>query len=61
MNIVVLGRYDDKCIKLDCSHEYIPNNELLFKKLNQSSFYIDCSMFEGFGMTPVEAAFLDKI
>ncbi len=33
---------------------------MLFKKLNQSSFYVDCSLFEGFGMTPVEAAFLDK-
>ena len=61
LNIVVLGRYDDKSIKLDCPHEYIQNNELLFKKLNQSSFYVDCSIFEGFGMTPVEAAFLDKI
>ena len=61
LNIVVLGRYDDKSIKLDCPHEYIPDNELLFKTLNQSSFYVDCSLFEGFGMTPVEAAFLDKI
>lgn len=61
LNILVLGRYDDKSVILDCPHEYIPNNELLFEKLNQSSFYVDCSLFEGFGMTPVEAAFLDKI
>ena len=61
LNIVVLGRYDHMSIKLDCSYEYIPDNELVFKKLNQSSFYVDCSLFEGFGMTPVEAAFLDKI
>ena len=61
LNIIVLGRYDDKSIILDCPHEYIKDNELLFKKLNQSSFYVDCSLFEGFGMTPVEAAFLDKI
>jgi len=61
LNIVVLGRYDDKSIILDCPHKYIQDNELLFNKLNQSSFYVDCSLFEGFGMTPVEAAFLDKI
>ncbi len=61
LNIVILGRYDDKSIILDCPHEYIPDNELLFNKLNHSSFYVDCSLFEGFGMTPIEAAFLDKI
>ena len=60
LNIIVLGNKDDKSIKLDCPYENIPDNELLFKKLNQSSFYVDCSLFEGFGMTPVEAAFLDK-
>ena len=61
LNTLVLGRYDDKAIKLDCPHEYIDDNKSLFDKLNQSSFYVDCSLFEGFGMTPVEAAFLDKI
>ncbi len=61
LKALVLGRYDDKTIKLDCPHEYIPDNNALFDKLNQASFYVDCSLFEGFGMTPVEAAFLDKI
>ncbi len=61
LNTLVLGRYDDKTIKLDCPHEYIRDNKTLFDKLNQSSFYVDCSLFEGFGMTPVEAAYLDKI
>ncbi len=61
LNIVVLGNHDDKTIKLNCHHEYIPDNDLLFQKLNQASFYVDCSLFEGFGMTPVEAAFLDKL
>ena len=61
LNIIVLGRYDDKSIILDCPHEYVKDNELLFKKLNQASFYVDCSLFEGFGMTPVEAAFLNKV
>ena len=39
----------------------IRDNKTLFNKLNQSLFYVDCSLFEGIGMTPVEAAFLDKI
>ncbi len=29
--------------------------------MNKTKFYVDASEFEGFGMTPVEAAFLDKI
>jgi len=61
LNVLVLGRYDNKTIKLDCPHEHISDNKSLFDKLNQSRFYVDCSLFEGFGMTPVEAAFLDKI
>ena len=61
LNVVVLGRYDDKTIKLECPHEHIQDNNSLFNKLNQSRFYVDCSLFEGFGMTPVEAAFLNKI
>lgn len=61
LNILVLGRYDDKNIILNCPQRYVKNNAELFKILNQSSFYVDCSIFEGFGMTPVEAAYLDKI
>ncbi len=61
LNALVLGKYNDKTIKLDCPHDYIRDNKSLFDKLNQSLFYVDCSLFEGFGMTPVEAAFLDKI
>ncbi len=61
LNILVLGRYDDRSISVECPHEYIRDNKSLFNKLNQSLFYVDCSLFEGFGMTPVEAAFLNKI
>ncbi|KKM78481.1 hypothetical protein LCGC14_1359580 [marine sediment metagenome] len=38
----------------------IRDNKTLFNKLNQSRFYVDCSLFEGFGMTSVEATFLLK-
>lgn len=61
LHIILIGRHDDKSIVLNCPHEYTQDNEMVFKKLNQSSFYVDCSLFEGFGMTPVEASFLDKI
>ncbi len=61
LNFLIIGYHQDKSIKLDCKHYYLPNNKDVFNLLNKSKFYVDCSIFEGFGMTPVEAAFLDKI
>lgn len=61
LNILVLGRHSDKSIKLDCPHFYFTDHNRVMKILNQAAFYVDPSEFEGFGMTPVEAAFLDKI
>ncbi|MHA1491976.1 MAG: glycosyltransferase [Promethearchaeota archaeon] len=61
LKIVVIGPHRDKSIKLDCPHYFIPDQAQVFKKLNQARFYVDASIFEGFGMTPIEAAFLDKI
>ncbi len=61
LNIIVLGRHQDKSLKLDCPHYYPTSNKKVFEILNQTRFYVDASEFEGFGMTPVEAAFLDKI
>ena len=60
LKIAILGRYSDKTIKLDCPHYYFQNITDVFNLLNQTSFYVDASIFEGFGMTSVEAAFLDK-
>jgi len=57
----VLGRYSDKNIILDCPHFYLRDHNDVINILNQTTFYVDPSEFEGFGMTPVEAAFLDKI
>ena len=61
LNILILGAHSDKNIKLDCPHYYLKDHNEVMKILNQSKFYVDPSLFEGFGMTPVEAAFLDKI
>jgi glycosyltransferase involved in cell wall biosynthesis len=60
LKIVVIGPHQDKSIKLNCPHYPLPHLEAL-KELVQSDMYVDPSSFEGFGMTPVEAAFLDKI
>jgi len=59
LNIVVIGPHQDKSIKLECPH-YILSHEEALKALSQSDLYVDPSRFEGFGMTPVEAAFLNK-
>ncbi|MEE9379262.1 MAG: glycosyltransferase [Candidatus Lokiarchaeia archaeon] len=61
LNIMVVGRHVNKKIKLFCPHYYFENQEKVFDILNQSNIYVDPSEFEGFGMTPIEAAFLDKI
>ena len=61
LNILVLGHHSDRSIKLECPHFFPIENKKLFDLLNKTKFYVDASEFEGFGMTPVEAAFLDKI
>ncbi len=60
LKILVLGKHFDKAVKLDCPHYYFPDMKNVFNVLNQSNFYVDASLFEGFGMTPVEAAFIEK-
>lgn len=61
LKYMVLGYHADKSIKLDCPHYYFNDQTKVWDILNQSRFYVDPSIFEGFGMTPVEAAFLDKV
>lgn len=61
LKILIIGRYADKSIKLNCPQVYIPDHKKVFRILNETAFYVDASEFEGFGMTPIEAAFLDKI
>ena len=61
LKLIIIGYQKTEKIKLDCLHFYIPNHLDVMKKLKQSYLYIDASIFEGFGMTPIEAAFLDKI
>ena len=61
LNVIVLGRHSDVRIKLDCPHFYFEDHHKIMTTLNEATFYVDASEFEGFGMTTVEAAFLDKI
>lgn len=61
LKILIVGEYHDKRLILDCEHFYLPNHLDVLNKLNESRVYVDASIFEGFGMTPVEAAFLNKI
>ena len=61
LNVLVIGRHQDKSIKLDCPHFYLPDYKDVATILTQTRLYVDASIFEGFGMTPIEAAFLDKI
>ena len=61
LNIIVLGRQVNKNIKLECPHYFFEDQKKVFDILNQSKLYVDSSEFEGFGMSPIEAAFLDKI
>jgi glycosyltransferase involved in cell wall biosynthesis len=58
----VIGSYNKKkSVDIGVKPLSLPNFKDVFNLLNQSRFYVDTSEFEGFGMTPVEAAFLDKI
>ena len=61
LNIAIIGKYQDRQIKLNCPHFYFSDHKLTLKELNRAKFFVDCSLFEGFGMTPVEAAFLEKV
>ncbi len=60
LNVIVLGKYVDKSIKLNCPHFYYKDHKKVINILNQTKFYVAPTIFEGFGMTSVEAAFLDK-
>ncbi|MBN1213825.1 MAG: glycosyltransferase [Candidatus Lokiarchaeota archaeon] len=60
LKIAIIGPYLDKNIILDCPHYYFPKYEDVMKILSRSRFYVDPSKFEGFGLTPIEAIFLDK-
>lgn len=60
LKIMIIGRYVNKAIILDCPHYYIKESKKIFEELHSAKFYVDASIFEGFGMTPVEAAFLNK-
>jgi glycosyltransferase involved in cell wall biosynthesis len=60
INVAVIGKHQDKSIKLSCPHYYLEDYTQVMKLLRDSRFYVDPSQFEGFGITPVEAAFLNK-
>ncbi len=61
LKFVVIGVHEDKWINLDCDHFYVQGSQDLMKELNKAAIFVDPSIFEGFGMPPVEAAFLNKI
>ena len=61
LKLMIIGQQQDKNIKLDYPNPYIPHHLNIMRKLKQSQFYIDASIFEGFGMTPIEAVFMDKV
>ncbi|KKN29821.1 hypothetical protein LCGC14_0840260 [marine sediment metagenome] len=61
LKLMIIGQQQDKDIKLDCPHFHIPDHFSVMRELKKSRLYIDASIFEGFGLTPVEAAFLEKI
>jgi len=60
LKIVIIGIHQDVSIKLEYPHYCLPFHNDLFKAIVQSRMYVDPSSFEGFGMTPVEATFLNK-
>ena len=61
LKLLIIGQQQDKNLKLDCPHFFIPDHVSVMRELKKSRLYIDASIFEGFGLTPVEAAFLEKI
>jgi len=60
LKVVVIGLHQDRSIKLECPHYYLSYRVDVYKAMARSRMYVDPSSFEGFGMTPVEAIFLDK-
>lgn len=60
LKIAVIGENLDKNIVLNCPNFYVKEYRELMEILNQVRFYVDPSEFEGFGLTPVEAVFLNK-
>lgn len=60
LEILIIGYHQDKSIQLDCPHLHLETKEEVFTHLSKAKIYVDPSKFEGFGMTPVEAAFLGK-
>lgn len=61
LKIIIIGPHLDKKIKLDCPHYYLHDHNSVFREMNKARFYVDPSIYEGFGMSPIEAAFLGKI
>lgn len=61
LKLLIIGQQQNKEIKLDCPHFHIPDHLGVMRELKKSHLYIDASIFEGFGMTPIEAAFSEKI
>ena len=61
LKLMIIGQQQDKSIKLDCPHFYVPEHLNVMRELKKSRLYVDASIFEGFGLTPVEAAFFEKI
>lgn len=61
LKLMIIGQQQDKNLKLDCPHFHTPNHLIVMRELKSSHLYIDASIFEGFGLTPVEAAFSEKI
>lgn len=59
LDFLILGRLSDKSIRLNCPHFYYSDHNKVMRILNQARFYVTPSEFEGFGITPVEALFLD--
>jgi len=60
LKVIIIGAHQDKNIKLDCPH-FCLNHLNTMKELKKSRIYVDASMYEGFGLTPVEAVFSGKI
>ncbi len=61
LKILIIGRPIDKSINLECPVVFLPDHQIVLEKLNRAKLYIDASISEGFGLTPVEAAFLEKV
>ncbi len=61
LKILVIGSPEEPWIKLDCPRHYFHNIHDVWRELSKAHIFVDCSIFEGFGMPPIEAAYLNKI